>query len=49
MKSGKCPKCGSTTVYTKLSGLGLGDHQGVYVFTGMVVMISKTVAYICTT
>jgi predicted RNA-binding Zn-ribbon protein involved in translation (DUF1610 family) len=49
MKDGKCPKCGSHTVYTKQNGLQLGENQkGVMVFTSFMTSPTATVAYICT-
>jgi hypothetical protein len=50
MKNGKCPKCGSTTVYFKTEGLKFYAMRGVvFVETGGATMSSPAVAYVCTT
>jgi len=49
MRSGKCPKCNSTTVHVKRKGMSFGDG-GVYVLTSE--WVSKPIPcdhYICTT
>ena len=51
MKDGKCPKCNSTTIYSKLNGMNLGEG-GVHVYISSE-MISKPVRgsrhFICST
>ena len=50
MKDGTCPKCNSTTVYTKRKGMSYGDG-GVHVYISSQ-MVSRAVQvdhYLCTT
>jgi hypothetical protein len=48
MKNGKCPKCGSATIYTKPGGLGFGNISQVFIYLKSGYPAS-TKAYICTT
>ncbi len=47
MKNGTCPRCESSNVFTKRSGISM-DTTGVYVETSMFTSPSKTDDYICT-
>ncbi len=49
MRNGKCPKCGSATVYAKTNGLGFGDSDGVLVYVGLLTRQSPAVAFVCIT
>jgi hypothetical protein len=49
MKNGKCKQCGSSSVYSKPDGIGLGDSRGVLVYVSMMTQRSPVVAYVCTT
>ncbi len=49
MKNGKCPQCGATTVHSRPGGLGFGNTDKVYIYTGTMGKPSTTRAYICVT
>ena len=50
MKNGKCPKCGSASVYSKTNGIGYGPSNGrVNVYASMLTSPSQSIAYVCTT
>ena len=46
MRDGKCPKCSSTTVYTKQGGVG---DTHIHVHTTFVSLPVEVVSYVCTT
>lgn len=48
MKSGKCPKCGSATIYTEHKGMSFGDG-GVHVYMDVISKATPLDHYICTT
>lgn len=48
MKAGTCPKCSSSTVYTKRKGISLGDG-GVHVYTEGVSKPTPLDHFVCTT
>jgi hypothetical protein len=49
MKSGTCPKCGSTTVYSQPGGLGFANQASIYIYAGRTSGPSTTRAYVCAT
>ena len=50
MRNGKCPKCGSDTVYSKTDGLKYAVAKGVvFVHTSLMTIPSSAISYICTT
>ena len=50
MRTGKCPKCGSGTVYSKDDGMKFSVMQGVVLIkTGPITAPSSTTSYICST
>jgi len=52
MKDGKCPKCGSPTVYTRRQGISLSTESGFYVYISserMTRSIREVDHYVCTT
>ena len=48
MKNGKCPKCGSATVYTKEKGVYIGNGMTVINTGGILLTNDSTVSYLCT-
>jgi hypothetical protein len=48
MKSGKCPKCGSTNVYKETNGIYIPKMLGTFVRTDSGNMGSSSEDYVCT-
>ena len=49
MRHGRCPKCNSTTVYSRPNGLGFGNMSSVFIYGDKWAKPSSTNAFVCTT
>jgi hypothetical protein len=49
MKNGTCPRCNSTTVYSRPNGLGFGNTSSVFIYGDKWSKPSSTKAFVCAT
>ena len=49
MKNGRCPQCGSTTVYSRPGGLDFGNMDRIFINTPKSHKPSTTTALVCVT
>ena len=49
MKNGTCPKCGSSTVHTRVSGLSFGNMDRVFIDGDKMHEPSTYTTYVCVT